>query len=113
MRLRSDLSARRVFPGAICLFAIVMLSACGGKSEAEVEAAIAAETAALRFQVELLQAQVDNDEREIRAACDRLTTNINLMNMMINTPGRTPEQLRQLQDLHDRAVEAKESLGCP
>ena len=113
MRLTSDLSARRVFAGAICFLVMMVLPACFGKSDAEVETEVRAETTVLREEVERLTAGIEDTERKIRAACEKLTTNINLLNMLINSPGPTPQQRAQLQTIHDEAVAAKEDLGCP
>lgn len=112
MRPTPGRSARRACALATCFLALFVLSACG-KSESEVRAQIEAETAVLQGQVEILEAGLENDARNRRAACERLTTNINLLNMLINSPGRTPAQIQQLQVIHDNAVEAKEALACP
>lgn len=112
MQLARYLSVRRVFTGAICLLVMMTLLSCG-KSETEVKAEIKAKTAALSGEVEYLKASIDDDKRRISAACEELTTNINLLNMMINSSGVTPQQKSQLQVIMDKAIAAKKALACP
>ena len=112
MRSARDLSAPRIRALATCFLVLLLLPACG-KSESEVRAEIATETASLQLQIGELEAGREDDARNRRLACDRLTTNINLLNLLIDSPGRTPAQIHQLQAILDNAVQAKEALACP
>ena len=112
MRPSNPVSARRTFAGVMCLLVMMTLPACG-KSDAEVAEQVAAETAVLRDQIALLQVGIDEDARKKQAACERLQTNTNLLDVMLSNPSLSSQQRSQLQALHDEADAAKEALGCP
>ena len=96
----------------MCLLVMMTLPACG-KSDAEVAEQVAAETAALRDQIALLQVGIDEEARKKQAACERLQTSTNLLDVMLSNPSLSSQQRSQLQALHDEADAAKEALGCP
>ena len=96
----------------MCLLVMMTLPACG-KSDAAVAEQVAAETAVLRDQIALLQVGIDEDARKKQAACERLQTNTNLLDVVLSNPSLSSQQRSQLQALHDEADAAKEALGCP
>lgn len=116
MQQASYLTAGKAFIGIfMCFLMITATVSCGlwGLSHADVAKKIKAEKKAMQFQIDLLKSGKDATKKKISGACDRLTTNINLLDILISNPGITPIDKSQLEAIRDEAIAAKENLACP
>ncbi len=112
MRHNTHHSIVQAFLGGICLILVFTLPGCG-KSDAEVEEEIRVETAALNQQIGILEAGAEDQEAKIEAACERIKTNRNLLDVMLGYPGLTAQQRSALESIRAEAEAALEALGCP